>query len=183
MLILPIKSKSLMLTLLMMIALSIALSSQIHAAGKGHHDHHNHDKHKAHMIVGGGPGKESEINRTIEIIASDEMKFSVSTLEVKDGETIKFILINKGDTTHDFTIGTPEVQKAHQKEMSKMMEAMDSPEGHKMAHNDPNALFLNPGEKKELIWKFKQTAKLEFGCNVPGHYQAGMKGPIIFKSK
>lgn len=162
--------------------MTIVLISPIYAAGKGHHGHHSHDHHKVHMIAGGEPGKESEINRTIEIIASDEMKFSLSSLEVKDGETIKFILINKGEIAHDFTIGTPEIQVAHQKEMSKMMEAMSSDEGHKMDHNDPNALFLNPGEKKELIWKFKKTAKLEFGCNVPGHYQAGMKGKIKFKS-
>ncbi len=172
-----------MLTLFTMIAFSIVIISQIHAAGEGHHRHHSHDKHKPQMIAGGKPGKVSDINRTIEIVATDEMKFSIAALEVKDGETIKFILINKGDTAHDFTIGTPEMQKAHQIEMSKMMEAMDTPEGHKMDHNDPNALFLNPGEKKVLIWKFKQTAKLEFGCNVPGHYQAGMKGPIIFKNK
>ena len=180
MLILPIKSKSLMLTLFTMISLSIALISQIHAAGKGHQGHHSHDKHKAHMITGGEPGKESEINRTIEIIATDDLKFSIPALEVKDGETIKFVVINKGEIAHDFTIGTPEIQTAHQKEMAKMMEAMSSHEGHKMDHNDPNALFLNPGEKKELVWKFKQTSKLEFGCNVPGHYQAGMKGNIIF---
>ena len=181
MLILPVKSKSLMLTLFTMIALSLVFISQIHAAGKGHHHHHGHDKHKAHMIEGGEPGKEFEIDRIIEIIATDDLKFSILSLEVKDGETIKFILINKGEIDHDFTIGTPEMQKAHQIEMSKMMEAMNSPEGHKMDHNDPNALFLKPGEKKELIWKFKQTSKLEFGCNVPGHYQAGMKDQFKFK--
>ena len=161
--------------------LTIALTSPIYAAGNGHDGHHSHDNDNAHMIAGGMPGKESEINRTIEIIATDDLKFSQPSLDVKDGETIKFVLINKGETAHDFTIGTPEIQVAHQKEMSKMMEAMDSHEGHKMEHNDPNALFLNPGEKKELIWKFKKTAKLEFGCNVPGHYQAGMKGNIKFK--
>ncbi len=161
--------------------LTIALTSPIYAAGNGHDGHHSHDNDNAHMIAGGMPGKESEINRTIEIIATDDLKFSQPSLDVKDGETIKFVLINKGETAHDFTIGTPEIQVAHQKEMSKMMEAMDSHEGHKMEHNDPNALFLNPGEKKELIWKFKKTAKLEFGCNVPGHYQAGMKGDIKFK--
>jgi uncharacterized cupredoxin-like copper-binding protein len=182
MLILPISTKNLTIYVLSMIAISIVLVSQSHAAGKGHHDHHGHDKDKAHIILGGEPGKKSEISRTIEIIATDDLKFNIPSVEVKDGETIKFVVINKGESAHDFTIGTPEIQVAHQKEMSKMMEAMSSHEGHKMNHNDPNALFLNPGETKELIWKFKKTSKLEFGCNVPGHYQAGMMGKIKFKN-
>lgn len=163
-------------------ALSYSVGHQAIAAGSGH-DHHSTDAKHSHKIEGGEPGKVSEINRTIEIIASDDLTFSLPSIEVKDGETIKFVVTNTGETAHDFTIGTNEVQTAHQKEMAKMMEAMNSHDGHKMEHNDPNALFLNPGEKKELIWKFNETAKLEFGCNVPGHYQAGMKGNFEFKGK
>ena len=152
----------------------------MNAEPQKHHDHkgHDHGHHHNHAeLEGGEPGKPSEVNRIINIIASDEMRFSPSSLEVKDGETIRFIVINKGELAHDFTIGTPKMQKAHQKEMEKMMQN----DGHKMEHNDPNALFLQPGETKELIWKFKKTAKLEIGCNVPGHYQAGMKGMVNFK--
>lgn len=68
------------------------------------------------------------------------------------------------------------MQKAHQKEMEKMMQDDD----HIMEHNDPNDLFLQPGETKELIWKFKKTAELEIGCNVPVHYLAGMKRNVNF---
>lgn len=138
---------------------------------------HKHHDHNHAEIEGGEPGKPNEVNRTIRITASDEMRFAPSSLEVKDGETIRFIVTNKGELAHDFTIGTPKMQKAHQKEMEEMMQD----DGHKMEHNDPNALFLQPGETKELVWKFKKTAKLEIGCNVPGHYQAGMKGEVKFK--
>lgn len=175
-------NRILIITIAAVAALTFAASTQAFAAGSGH-DQHAHDNNNAHTIAGGEPGKESDVVRTIEVIASDDLTFSIPSLEVKDGETIKFIVINKGEAPHDFTIGTPEIQTAHQKEMSKMMDAMDSHDGHKMEHNDPNALFLNPGERKELIWKFNETAKLEFGCNVPGHYQAGMKGDIKFNGK
>ena len=44
-------------------------------------------------------------------------------------------------------------------------------------HDDPNSVLLNPGETKELVWRFEQAGlSLEFACNVPGHYQAGMVG-------
>jgi uncharacterized cupredoxin-like copper-binding protein len=47
-------------------------------------------------------------------------------------------------------------------------------------HDDPNAVMVQPGETKELIWTFTKTENVEFGCNVPGHYEAGMKGTFNF---
>jgi uncharacterized cupredoxin-like copper-binding protein len=48
------------------------------------------------------------------------------------------------------------------------------------------ALFLGPsagaalaaGQSAELTWTFEKLDALEFACNLPGHYQAGMVGPI-----
>jgi uncharacterized cupredoxin-like copper-binding protein len=31
------------------------------------------------------------------------------------------------------------------------------------------------------VWTFTEKADLEFACNVPGHYQAGMYGDIDFE--
>jgi uncharacterized cupredoxin-like copper-binding protein len=50
------------------------------------------------------------------------------------------------------------------------------PEMEGMAHNDPNSILVNPGETRELTWTFSGDAELEFACNMPGHYQAGMVG-------
>jgi uncharacterized cupredoxin-like copper-binding protein len=49
-----------------------------------------------------------------------------------------------------------------------------------MVHDHPNSVLLKPGERKELIWKFPQDAVLEFACNLPGHYEAGMVGDVQF---
>ena len=64
-----------------------------------------------------------------------------------------------------------------------MQSGMMSPTGMKhgsgaaMGHDDPNSVLLNPGETKELVWRFSgRDQQLEFACNVPGHYQAGMVG-------
>lgn len=50
-----------------------------------------------------------------------------------------------------------------------------------MAHDDPNAVFVPPGATRELIWRFDRTQDLEFACNVPGHYEAGMTGAFRFE--
>ena len=49
-----------------------------------------------------------------------------------------------------------------------------------MVHDDPNSVLVEPGAVGELIWTFSSATELEFACNVPGHYQAGMFGPVHF---
>lgn len=52
-----------------------------------------------------------------------------------------------------------------------------------MVHDDPNAVFVQPGETKELIWRFDRVQNLQFACNVPGHSQAGMTGAFRFRQQ
>jgi len=49
-----------------------------------------------------------------------------------------------------------------------------------MRHDDPNAVLVNPGQTEEMIFKFTKSAALEFACNVPGHYESGMMGNVVF---
>jgi uncharacterized cupredoxin-like copper-binding protein len=165
----------------------VLASNAVQAAGDGHtHGHHTPSAdgqgHAGHTAFG-HPGDASEVARTIQLEANDDMRFQVSSIDVKDGETIRFIVRNVGETDHDFTIGTPDVQAAHQQEMMKMMEAgtsHDNMHGAIVPHDDPNAVMVHPGETKELIWTFTKADNVEFGCNVPGHYEAGMKGMFNF---
>ena len=50
--------------------------------------------------------------------------------------------------------------------------------GHGMQHDDPNMVMVAPGKRAELTWTFSQSTPIEFACNVPGHYQAGMVGKV-----
>lgn len=164
------------------------------AAGTGHTHggHHSHGENAAAAGQGHGhaghtafgqPGEASEVDRTIEIEATDGMMFDVSSIDVRDGETIRFIIRNVGSIDHDFTIGPPDVQAAHRQEMTQMAQAgssHDDMHGAVPPHDDPNAVMVHPGETKELIWTFARADNVEFGCNVPGHYEAGMKGTFNF---
>lgn len=69
----------------------------------------------------GKPGNPKLADRTIEIDATDS-EFSLPAIEVADGETIRFIVHNKGELVHEFNIGTPEMHTQHQAEMMMMME-------------------------------------------------------------
>ena len=120
----------------------------------------------------GEPGQAGEVTRTIYVDAVD-MDYRMSSIHLADGETIRFFVSNADDVPHDFTIGPLSAQAKHRAEMMAMMAS-----GGSMAkmHASTNAVYVEPGETKSFIWKFHETAGLEFACNIPGHYEAGMKG-------
>jgi uncharacterized cupredoxin-like copper-binding protein len=129
-------------------------------------------------FVFGEPGKLSQVDRVVSI-AMQEMSFEPSLLDVRIGETIRFVVTNRSEVDHDFTIGDAVTQTAHRKEM---LEAMDK--GGEMDHgSDPNAISVEAGRNGELIWKFTRAGRFEFDCNVPGHFEAGMRGVIAVESK
>ena len=143
------------------------------------------------MKMIGEKGKESEINNTIVIYMYDNY-YEPKEINIKKGETIKFIVFNYGELVHEFNIATKEMHLKHQPEMmmmvekeilladkidkNKMMEM--SKENPAMAHSHSNSVLLSPGEKAELIWKFNNTVDIEAACNVPGHYDVGMVAKI-----
>ena len=143
------------------------------------------------MKMIGEKGKLSEISRTIEIKMYDNY-FEPNVLNIKKGETIKFIVKNYGELVHEFNIATKEMHIKHQPEMMKMVEheilladRIDkekkkemAKKDHSMAHSHSNSVLLEPNEIGEIIWKFNTDANLEVACNVPGHYQDGMIGTV-----
>jgi uncharacterized cupredoxin-like copper-binding protein len=142
---------------------TLALAASAHG---GHHAPHGHV-----AFAAGKPGATADVDRIIEIDAGD-VYFNLKSVEVAAGETIRFVITNSGKIDHDFTLGNPSEHIAHQAEMLEMLQHPG------MEHDDGNAVMLKPGETKELIWTFSDAENLEFACNLPGHYQAGMKGEI-----
>ena len=47
-----------------------------------------------------------------------------------------------------------------------------------MAH--AGGVWVEPGKTATFVWTFNRTPDLEFACNIPGHYEDGMKGAIRF---
>jgi uncharacterized cupredoxin-like copper-binding protein len=120
---------------------------------------------------GGDSGKDSgadarEPSRTIDVTMRD-IHYDPASVEVKAGETVKFVFHNEGDIVHDAFIGDEAAQAAHEKEMR------NSDGGH---HGDgDDALTVDPGKTGSLTYTFDKPATLVIGCHQAGHYTAGMK--------
>ncbi len=101
----------------------------------------------------------------------------------------------KGEGSQKIKEGKPEGREGQREEENEMVErgviqggklnhdmmSMDMGNGKTMKHDDPNSVLLEPGQSKEVVWKFTEKGDIEFACNVPGHYQAGMYGDVNFE--
>ena len=147
--------------ILLLAALAAMLASGAALADAGHKGGH---------YSFGEPGKEGEVTRMVEVTADDRdgMRFVMDVGPIRQGETIKFVVTNKGAGEHEFSIGDTASQRAHAKLMAK------NPEMHH--EGDPSVVVLQPGETKELVWKFSKPVQgdIVFACQMPGHYDAGM---------
>ncbi len=117
----------------------------------------------------GTAGDPAKVTRTIAIDMSDSMRFTPDTVQVKRGETIRFVVKNSGKLKHEFNLGTAAALKEHYAQMLKFPE---------MEHDDPNVVNVAPGETGEVVWRFTKAGTVSFACLHPGHYDAGMKGSI-----
>ncbi len=115
----------------------------------------------------GSPGSPAEVNRIVRIEALDR-RFSVNQIQVRSGETIKFLITSKSSIPHEFVIASQDEHLEHRKMMQQMPDMkMDE---------EANAVTIDPGETKELIWRFGKDEDVEFACDIPGHAEQGMAG-------
>ncbi|MFM1991665.1 MAG: hypothetical protein RJA99_4622 [Pseudomonadota bacterium] len=110
--------------------------------------------------------------RTIRVSMDDRMKFTPSTIEVRRGETVRFVVRNQGKVMHEMVLGTPEELTKHAELMRKFPD---------MEHDDPNMVHVKPGETGELAWTFDKAGTFGIACLIPGHFEAGMSGKVVVK--
>jgi uncharacterized cupredoxin-like copper-binding protein/Cu/Ag efflux protein CusF len=144
----------------------LLLSASLAAASPGHSGGHND------MAVG-EPGDEAKVTRTIDVTMFEnddgEMLFQPNTLEVEQGQTIRFNIVNDGEIKHEFVLDEKEKNVEHRELMLRFPE---------MEHDDPNALQLDAGESGSIVWTFTNAGTFEFACLIPGHYESGMYGTV-----
>jgi len=160
---------------------AVILSSEMALASPGKPGHHataneqaGHMHHGSHgETLAGHPGNPEDVERTIVVKALDSMVLKMeSPLQVKDGETIKFVVTNEGNIKHEFSIATKEEHVEH----GAMM--MENPSMHHPVGG--NTISMAPGETQTIIWTFEEAWQVEVACNLPGHYQAGMYNEVEF---
>ena len=129
---------------------------------------HSHSGGHGDDVIG-KPGVASKVTRTVKVDMSDAMRFTPSSIAVRQGETIRFVVRNSGKLDHEMVLGTEKELKAHYELMKK------NPE---MEHDDANSVDVKPGKTGKIVWHFTKAGRVDFACLEPGHYDAGMKGSV-----
>ena len=157
---------------LTLFALCGALAAPAWASGYHRGPHDGPVLHADAMAIG-HPGDPALVDRTIRVSMLDAsdgaMTFDVAALEIVQGETLRFVLMNEGSQTHDFVMATREEIAEHRASMS------GAPD---MAHEAGYAARVEPGETATLVWTFANEGTFAFACLIPGHYEAGMHGRL-----
>ena len=111
----------------------------------------------------------SKATRTIEVQMTDNMRFAPNRIDVKLGETVRFVVVNAGKVMHEFVLGTKRELDEHAALMKKFPN---------MEHDEPYMAHVEPGKKGEIVWTFNRVGEFDFACLLPGHYEAGMRGTV-----
>jgi uncharacterized cupredoxin-like copper-binding protein len=107
----------------------------------------------------------------IEVTLTDALKIEPASMTVPAGVPVTFVVTNTGTVLHEFVLGDEEVQAEHEAEM-------EEEGGMSMPEDEPNAIGVEPGQTKELVFTFDEAGSTLAGCHVVGHYDAGMKAEI-----
>jgi uncharacterized cupredoxin-like copper-binding protein len=128
--------------------------------------------HVVEEKVFGRPGDPKKATRTIRIDMSDTMRFFPDTVQVKRGETVRFVVTNSNKLMHEMVIGTMQELKEHAELMKKHPG---------MEHDEPYMAHVAPGKKETIVWQFTKPGEFYYGCLLPGHFEAGMIGKIAVR--
>lgn len=103
--------------------------------------------------------------RTVDITVHHS-QFSIATLHVRAGQTVRFVVHNTDPIAHELIVGDQAVQDAHEA-------------GTDAHHDAPGQISVDPGTTAVTTYTFGPAgAPLLFGCHLPGHWAYGMHGTI-----
>jgi len=96
--------------------------------------------------------------------------FSTSQIDVRPGETVRFVIDNTDPIDHEFIIGGQHVQQVHEK-------------GTEPSHGaKPGEVSVPAGTTQVTTYTFPDSVgQLEFACHLPGHYAYGMHGLLLIR--
>ncbi len=102
----------------------------------------------------------------------EHSRFTPSRVEVEEGTTVEFVIVNSDPIDHEFIVGDELVQEVHEL-------------GTETEHDErPTEVSVPAGETIRTTITFPAGGSLAvadpllYGCHLPGHYNYGMRGVI-----
>jgi azurin len=125
--------------------------------------------------------------RTIEISASDDMKYDKTTIEAKPGEQIRIHLTPKGTMpkiamSHNVVVLKLGTDPAAFVTAGATARATDYIAPDKASQVIAHTPLAGNGESVDVVFKAPTApGNYPYVCTYPGHFVAGMKGSLVVK--
>ena len=164
-----------MKTIPVLLSLLLAIASgSVQAHGDGHAASAPQGAVQKEQKPWGIAGERRATKRTVQITMSDDMRFTPSRIEVRQGETLRLVMHNTGAVLHELVIGAPQALEEHAALMLKFPD---------MEHDEPYMAHVPPSQAGEIVWTFNRAGEFDFACLIAGHFQAGMRGKLIVRPR
>ena len=125
--------------------------------------------------------------RTIELTGGDDMKYNLTKIEAKPGETLHVVLKSTGTIpkmamAHNFVLLKLGTDAVEFNKASMTAAATDYVPETLKTQVVGSTKLAGPGETVEVTFKVPPKAgSYPYMCTFPGHYAAGMKGDLVVK--
>jgi azurin len=125
--------------------------------------------------------------RTIEIIGTDNMKFSVARIDAKPGETLRVVLktqstMPKAVMAHNFVVLAKGVNAAKFNDAAAQHRANDFLPPDRQKEIVAATKLAGAGETVEVTFTVpRQPGNYDYICTFLGHFKMGMRGVLAVK--
>ena len=125
--------------------------------------------------------------RTVQLTGGDDMKFNLTTIEAKPGETLRVVLKSTGTLPkmamgHNFVLVKLGTDVAAFNKAAMTAAATEYVPQDQKAQIIASTKLVGPGETAEVTFTVPAKAgSYPYMCTFPGHYAAWMKGMLVVK--
>ena len=122
----------------------------------------------AEQTAFGIAGDPAKVTRTITIDMSDDMRYAPAALDVKLGETVRFVVANKGATMHELILGhEARHRQARADDEARATGRLARATHGARARRRPRWFTWKRARRGEIVWRFNRAGTLEYACLRP----------------
>lgn len=107
---------------------------------------------------------------TIELL---DFRFEPAVVDVRLGETVRIVAVNRSDLPHELFIGSPVEQDQHH-----ALHAAARPDTHSELEDGSTGIHVPARGTAQFTYRFDDEGEVLMGCHLVGHFEAGMVGVI-----
>jgi len=102
-----------------------------------------------------------------------DFRFEPAAINVRLGESIRILAINRADIPHELFIGSPADQDRHH-----ALHAEAPPDQQNQLDDGVTGIYVAGRGTAQFTYHFDEVGEIVIGCHLVGHFEAGMVGVI-----